>query len=125
MPVYISALTFSNQAFAQAGQVPTGAGGGGNGAAQPGQPINGGNGGDGSVIVTAFGSGALLGQSPSNSGHVEPSGLPGQIQTHPMQEAAGHSIITYLRAHGISTSTYIRNFLISHGFQPIYVGGGH
>jgi hypothetical protein len=111
----VSALTLSNQAFAQPG--PIGGGGGGGGGGGSGGVPSGGNGGDGYIPIT------LLGQSASNSGHVVHSGLPGQIQTHPMQEAAGNSIITYLRAHGISTSTYIRNVLIPAAKQHIYGTG--
>jgi hypothetical protein len=107
-----AALTMSNQAFAQDGPSGGGGGGGGNGGAQSGQPINGGNGGDGSIIVTAFGSGALLGQSASNSGHVVHSGLPGQIQTHPIEN--------YARGIGIQIQPFIRNFLIPAAQQHFY-----
>jgi hypothetical protein len=55
---------------------------------------------------------SALGHPASNSDHGVHSGLPGQIQTHPIEN--------YLRSIGIQTTGYIRNLFIPAAQQHAY-----
>jgi hypothetical protein len=99
LTTYIAAHTLSNQAFAQRTPVNP------NNPNNPNNPAN-------LAGVEGFGD-----FGASNSGHVVHSGLPGQIQTHPVEN--------YARAIGIQIQPFIRNLLIPAAQQHFYdIGSG-